>query len=372
MSVKDQFSLSLDLFMYKQRLQFTDLYSVLEHILNSGVKEVRTKIFLSENPLSEIIPKSTNNIKYVYTEIQRFENIVSGQLSGTFGISHLRQIGGKLYIIQHPKYTRVWILISNAKREFFKKPLRHFFRSIRPRCASPILTTPQIESLLKSFQKELINQELRVRQIGQRSRIHSSGAKKYIESDRKWTDLKIGEAFSEVREMGQWITDVAVEYSINHYHKASLKIGRYGEFVFTGGAKLASNIILNAAAKLSEERYLFLKDRNRSKQTGFKPKPFNIDFKVPVLSSKEQIEKINNTLSKIPNTTFTTLHGNPYFHAVMVDYKDGSVYEILIISPENITVIPQARTTVRSLQKLCYYVFSNFKEGELREINRDD
>lgn len=63
------------------------------------------------------------------------------------------------------------------------------------------------------------------------------------------------------------------------------------------------------------------------------------------------------------------LHSNPYFHAVMLDYRDGSTYEVLVLSDSGLTVIPQGRATVRSLQRLCSHVFAGFREGDLREAS---
>jgi hypothetical protein len=43
----------------------------------------------------------------------------------------------------------------------------------------------------------------------------------------------------------------------------------------------------------------------------------------------------------------TVLHGSSFFHAVMADYTDGSIYEILVVNNSRMTVIPQGKATER-------------------------
>ena len=120
---------------------------------------------------------------------------------------------------------------------------------------------------------------------------------------------------------------------------------------------------------MAQTRYDFLHGRARSKDTGFHSRPFNIEFDIPIFDSRENIRTLQGVLKKIPAVTCTTLHGNPYFHAILVDYSDGSSYEVLVISGNRITVIPQGRSTVGALQRLCSAVFFDFREGELREVS---
>jgi hypothetical protein len=361
-----QLSFMLDASLYKQSLAFQDLGKILDNLLNSGVEEFRVKLLLNEANIIEKITDDYKSHRVKVKHLNRSQSYLSKQLTGEYGRKNKIVLDGKVLIINHPVYRKVWLAISDASSDFFKKPFRDFHITIHPRSAPLILTTAQMEDLLISFQREYSNFSIRVKQIGQRARIRSIGAVKNIETDRRWTDLNIDEAFSEAREAGQWLTDVLIEYDISSKYSA-VKIGRFGEFVFKGASKIAFDHFINYSAKFGEERYKFLKNRNRSKETNYTSKPFYINFNFPVFNSKDQFKKFSKTLQKIPSTTFTTLHSNPYFHASLVDYIDGSNYEVVIMNANYLTIIPQGRATVRSLQKLCSCVFSNFREGEIVE-----
>jgi len=362
MPTQNQISFLLDTYLYKQDLVFTDLSSILNQLLQSGVKEFRIKMFLNEDNIFEKIKEGNkNNVRIKI--IHKNDVVRALELDGEYGRKNIQKIVGKVLIIKHPVYKKVWMAITDEPNEFIKRPLKYFLRSIHPRSTAVILTTPQMEELLLSFQKDLGSQ-VRVKQIGQRAKIKSLGATKSIESDRRWTDLNINEAFSEAKEAGQWLTDITLEYGPEN-SGSLLKVGRYGEFLFQGPSKVSIDHFVNLAAKYGEYRFNFLNNREKNRSNNFTSTPFYINFNYPVFKEKEQYDKLAQALKKIPSSSFTKLHGNPYFHATMVDYKDGSNYEVMIMNTKYLTVIPQGRSTVRALQRLCSSIFSNFREGEI-------
>jgi hypothetical protein len=265
----------------------------------------------------------------------------------------------------------VWVLITHSGRIFEQHLLEPFLSSVRPRCTRPILQTDQIRSLINKVEALPETRELRVRQVGSRAKIKSKGASKVLESDRRWTDLSVEEAFGELRSEGHWITDATVQFRYLSIPNASIKITRYGKLAFRKIAGAAFSSCVSTGALLARKTYEFLHGRARSKNTGYQIRPFNIEFGIPIFDSRQQIHLLQSALRKIPSVTCTTLHGNPYFHAVMVDYYDGSSYEVLVINPNHLTVIPQGRSTVSALQRLCAAVFYGFREGDLREVSSE-
>ena len=365
MSSKSQISLNSDILLFKQKVDYRQLPSTADRLISSLGTELRALILLSEKPLTTLIPKRIERRNLKYEEYSRTDNILSGRIEGRFGRKHPNEIEGAFYLIRHPDYPIVWILITDASGEFMRKPLKNFLNLLRPRCSTPILRTSELEGLLKTFEKDRSLSRIRVTEMGHRSRIRSSGAIKQVESDRQWTDLMISEAFSEAKESGSWVTDVTIEYEIGTQKTVQVKIGRFGEFSFKNHAS-TSFALLDRVSRLSMERYYFFKDRDRKKENNFLNKPFKIDFNYDLFDSKEQIKKLDTTLKQIPSTSCTVLHGNPYYHSVLMDFVDGSVYEILVVSNSNITVIPQGRSTAGALQRLCSHIFSHFREGEIK------
>jgi hypothetical protein len=191
-----------------------------------------------------------------------------------------------------------------------------------------------------------------------------------METDRRWTRRPIAEVFEQAREQNAWITDIAVDYRLAGRGSARgyLSVGRWGEHRIRHYATDAFDVI-EATCKMAAERYDFLRNRARTRETKYLSRPFVIDFKFPTLNNGEDIRRLHGALATLPNTSGVVIHGNPFYHVALTDYADGSMFEVVSFSPTYLAVIPQGRATVRALTALCSAVFANFQEGALREVD---
>jgi hypothetical protein len=362
-------SLAIDAILYGAHFDYSNLASVCEQVIASGASEVRVKCVLSETPLPALIAHLQQRKIFNLQTIVNTDQAISGIVSRKMGRHPERTVSGKFYLIKHPSHQFVWLLITDAGGEYLKYVIRPFLKGIHPRITVPVFRTPQIESMLVSLMQGEAVEWARIKQVGGRTRIHSEGAVKRYESDRKWTDKAIREVFDEAKELGQWITDVTAEFDVRQGGRGVIRIGRYGTLAFRGLLRRVFDPLVNQASAFAQERYTFLRDRARRSERAFEPRPFEIDFQFDALHTTEQFASLRTALHKIPRTTCTILHGNPYFHAVLADYTDGSVYEVLVLEASKLTVIPQGRSSVRALQRLGSYIFANFNEGEFVEIS---
>jgi len=365
---KQQLSLAPEALLYSGPLTWEQIPRVVDAAMAHGAPEVRLKLLISEQPLTKIVPDSMDTTKCRMSVIQRGTSSVSARLHGRYGRGGTRVIDGRFTAIRHPSQPAVWAILTDASSEFLRRPFRELLRHIHPRPTAPILRTPQLESLLALLQAQSTLSEMRISQVGYRARITSRGASKSVERDRRWTDLSLSEAFSEALEGGQWITDVSASYELHGGKRAYARLSRYAVFTFERHSSTAFLAYMERAVAMATEWYQFLKNRHRTRERLFHSRPFSINFNSPALGSGDQVVLLAKALRSIPKVSCTVLHSNPYLHAVMVDYRDGSTYEILVLSDSGLTVIPQGRATVRSLQRLCSHVFAGFREGSLEEV----
>ncbi|MGH7466985.1 MAG: hypothetical protein ACRENP_03270 [Longimicrobiales bacterium] len=325
-------------------------------------------LLISQEPLSDLLPHSDRvsglEMRRYHTEAEAF----ALHLSGEFGRQDPIRISGAFAAIQHPEYKLVWFVLTDATNDFLKRPFRRFLKRIHPQPISPILKTGEIQDLLITLSTHPLVSDMRVVQLGYRGRISSIGATRAIERDRKWTDLTISEAFEDVLTAGQWVVDASADYRYSDNKTARITIGRQANMRFVRQFKIPADAVLTKVARLASGWYHFLRDRQRAPETHFRSRPFLISFRDPVLATHDQIEALATALRRIPAASFTVIHGNPYYHAVLVDYRDGSTNEVLILDESAIYVLPQGRSTVRSLRTLCSRVFADFREGVLQEV----
>ena len=136
-------------------------------------------------------------------------------------------------------------------------------------------------------------------------------------------------------------------YTAEGRWEASLKISRRGRLTLRDNlSDYGLPAFLDRTAQLVVSRYQFLKGRDREQSPEYRPRPFRIDFKAAVARRTRATASLREVLQDIPNVSCTILHGNPYFHAVLVDYVDGSSYELIALAPTHLTVVPQRRSTV--------------------------
>ena len=85
----------------------------------------------------------------------------------------------------------------------------------------------------------------------------------------------------------------------------------------------------------------------------------------------KQNKRLIKAISELPKSTYTLYHGNPYVHASLVDYYDGSSYDIWVLSEDKITIVPQIKASFSSMSRLCEHIFKKFREGEIKEMVMD-
>ena len=365
-----QVSFAVDSLLYQTRYGVEDLPRVLDAALASGAKAVKLKLLLSETPLDRLFAVYARGEHRPKLE-QSLE--VDGQWSGIlhdrYGRRHAEIVEGSFAAIRHQRNPLVWILVTDATSDFVKRPLRQLLRSLYPHPVAPIYRTNQIKELFELVGAHGGIRAVRVKQLGHRARICSTGAKQTIERDLTWTDLSVAEAFDEALDSGHWVTDARLEYVLESGTSPTLSINRYGVFTLRGRASSAITSVLDRAVTMAVRWYEFLRNRQRDAESNYRSKPFTVSYNYPVAESRDQISLLRKALTGISGVSCTVLHGNPYFHASMTDFRDGSTYEVVVLNASTITVLPQGRSTVRALQRLCSQLFSEFREGELREAS---
>ena len=69
----------------------------------------------------------------------------------------------------------------------------------------------------------------------------------------------------------------------------------------------------------------------------------------------------------MPHITLSVYHSSSYVHMSLVDYMDGSSFDIWILSTRQIVVVPQMRATHTSIARLTNHIFERFGEGSVAD-----
>lgn len=93
--------------------------------------------------------------------------------------------------------------------------------------------------------------------------------------------------------------------------------------------------------------------------------PVDIDFGQTVFNDRNDNLAFLSALDFMSRSGIAVLHENPYVHVSLIDFFDGSSFDIFATSPGVVTIIPQVGASAFSMNRLCNHIFESFREGRV-------
>ena len=116
-----------------------------------------------------------------------------------------------------------------------------------------------------------------------------------------------------------------------------------------------------------QSRTFFEKRDRRSHPKGFS-RPLKIEYTESIFSDKHQNYRLIDTLKQLSNSALSVYHPNPFLHTSLIDYTDGSSYEIWVTTPSSILIIPKRKATTSSIERVCDFICDKFEEGDVKDF----
>ena len=105
---------------------------------------------------------------------------------------------------------------------------------------------------------------------------------------------------------------------------------------------------------------------NRSMEdNGGDVSPLVIKLEAGTFRDRKQNHRFIEAMQGMKYTSTGVYHANPYVNMSLVDHMDGSAFEIWVMTPDEITIVPQLRATQASLSRLVGHIFEKFQEGDV-------
>ena len=95
--------------------------------------------------------------------------------------------------------------------------------------------------------------------------------------------------------------------------------------------------------------------------------PIQIEYEKDVLMSPGDNLRLVRALAKLDRGAVTVYHLNPYVHVSLVDFVDGSSFNIYSGESDKILIVPNFNCTVHSLMRIHEQINRDFQEGSLKE-----
>lgn len=124
-----------------------------------------------------------------------------------------------------------------------------------------------------------------------------------------------------------------------------------GSTYYGGDPHLFHSVVLSILAQAVAGKAAVFRDRQRRKHEPVAP-PITIQLHPGHFEETERLQELVRGLDKTPAMGVAVLHGNPYLHVAVTDYRDGSNYDIVVTNDDAISIYPGFRTSLGSLARM--------------------
>ncbi len=287
---------------------------------------------------------------------------------------------GRFILIKYP-IKSIYLIITHESNRFLKRGILKFLNTYYPKISQTYMESDYIFKILQKFEDRTDLDGIRIVRVVKKGWVRSENAVKKIESEIKWTDLSLTEIKQKISNDEEWIKsiDFLVPFKKAPILKNSNRqdqntftklycISRNGLFQCSYNFSYMYQMVIEEIAKKAAYNLDLFDNRNLKKENNYRPNPLTIAFEFDLFKNKNENRRLIDVLNKISYSSLSVYHGNPYLHASYVDYKDGSSYDLWILSNDKITIIPQTRSTAAALDRLIESIFTGFREGRIEEV----
>lgn len=302
-------------------------------------------------------------------------------LQREYGRKEVRSVRG-VFTILPSSVANIHRLVSVCRGDFWNIAVKRYVLHSYPRIVPVFFRQTELRKALEGFESGLGSEyRLMVGEVSMKERragLDSDRGPVVYDTDRKWTYRTIRDVFDEALERRQWHTSIAfhvqrlVKERDRYARVAFCRVYKYGDVHFDRLYREVTDILLPVLEKAAKERMELFSNRGirERRERGFEPAmPLEITYTLDVFDQTENLRRFADVIRKYPHATKAVFHSNPYFHASVADFLDGSSFEVWVLSPRRILVVPQAKASAPALERLISHISIEFREGDLGEYS---
>ena len=331
---------------------------------------VRQFQIFHKTELFEIIKKKVSGI----TRIRKISNN-SDFFCFEFKIGNTKNVDRGYFAIIPGSSKEFSRITSISYSDYWNIVVRRIVKRLYPEAMPVFFRQDEIENAFLNLERSLgMNFRIRIADVTAKEERNQNNVKqRTFDTQRRWTDLPIKDVFTQAKERGQWFTGlrfvIQQRYgnSDRFISKASGRIHKYGEIYFDHFYSEISKNFLDILEALASKRFSILDGRGLREQNYQAVKPIEIAFEYEIFNDIEEIRRFGRVVSNYPNATKSVYHSNPYYHASIADFLDGSSFDLWVLSPQKIVILPQAKSSSQAFERIISHISSNFYEGVVDE-----
>ena len=270
----------------------------------------------------------------------------------------------KAFIWQNPE-TGIIHLLSGQDRGSFERLVKKVHRYLYPELFRIGFRTADVLRILNAVVRQPGCGPIRIREYVARSLIDDPVASKRVDTIRRWTDESHETVFQTLAENGQWLS--AFRFEMHASTEVAARVWRDGSYVCERGFRVFRAKMLQLYEKRMLDSERFYQYRDRQSSPTHSSRPVTLSYRRNVFENKRENYRLIEVVKNLPDCSVAVVHPNPYVHVSVLDYMDGSNYDIWVTTSDSVMIIPREKATGQSVQKACDHICELFEEGEVME-----
>lgn len=284
----------------------------------------------------------------------------------------------KAIVCEYPNYPSVYLIISDCTKTEFKNVLTKLIDKQFPHLSKLYLKNSEIRTIFMKLEEET-NSAVMVKSVvgrrrlkgnmdgqGEKSQITYTTIQPFetvlnnIESDNQWLDYV-------KYELGEYIEDEETNTPVFRRRYSGM-ISRSCFFSCSRNFRHLTDIVMKNALEFISLKNLHVKLSIETAEFK-KPEPLMIKFDTYIFEEKSMNKQYTKAIMEMPNCSVSEYHANPYLHLSLLDYLDGSSYDLWVLSVDKIAIIPAFRASKASMDRLLNHIFERISEGEVEHYS---
>jgi hypothetical protein len=300
------------------------------------------------------------------TLLRRQDRLYEFRLDYTFtDAGEERSKSGRFFVLQHPDFPKVFVALTVEPSDFFDRALMPFLRGSYPKLLLTFIPHKRLRRLIDDFKTGGGYQDIVITRASQRLRYNESSNQMHAMPVVRWPQMSLDQAFDWVGQNNGWFQSIEFAVKDSDRTAAKISVTRQGVVRANGLLQRAYTVFTEAACKTIHENITLFSHRSRLARPDLSTSPLVIEFEGDQFSEVEENTRLIQAMRKLRTASVSVLHGNPYLHLSLLDYFDGSAFDLWVLDERRIILVPQFKASVAAIKRLVNHIYDDYAEGNL-------
>jgi hypothetical protein len=274
------------------------------------------------------------------------------------------EISGKFFIMKNWEFENAYSIITIESQEFLNRALLPFIQKQHPNIYMTWINQTDLKEMLEKFTEEGGYSGLTVLRASLMSRfISNKNKRESMIPSVSWPHLGLEGAFELADEQDGWFNSITFAPYRYHFNEANITVTRKGIVKTDSEVNIVFQNLLQPIHKKIQQNLDLFKNRNRYDNLSLEVKPLAINFGHERLKDSEERIKLIEAMRSLENSSVSVLHNNPYLQMSVIDYKDGSTFDIWVTNADKLVLVPQFKGSIQAIRRIVGHIFDNYAEG---------